>query len=312
MKIRVLIRVLTIAVAAALAAAIPRAADATVSPQSATSENWSGYTASTSSGSAQFSSVSGSWVQPTVNCSSGSGYDAFWVGLGGTSDQNQALEQIGTQAVCGGSGSAQNFAWYELVPAGPVQLELAIHPGDHISATVTVQGTNVTVSLKNDTTGNSYSRTLQMSNPDTSTAEWIAEAPSQCDESGNCQPLPLANFGSVQFSNATATADGHTGSISAWDAQPIELQPGADFVSSGSSASQAGAQPSQLSGDGASFSVKWSGSSSSQSSAGGAYSGGGYTGGGYPGAYGGYPGGYPGAYGYGGYPGAYGYGAYGY
>ena len=38
-----------------------------------------------------------------------------------------------------------------------------------------------------------------MSNPDTSSAEWIAEAPSQCDGSGSCQPLPLADFGTVQF-----------------------------------------------------------------------------------------------------------------
>jgi hypothetical protein len=201
--------------------------------------------------------VSGSWIEPTVDCSSGTGYDAFWVGLGGTPDQNHALEQIGTQAACTGSGDAQHFAWYELVPAGPVRVDVPINPGDHISARVTVDGTTVIVWLRNDTTGQAAIRTLQMSNPDTSSAEWIAEAPSECDSSGNCQTLPLANFGSVKFMGATATADGRTGPISSWDAQPVQLEPGAQFVSAGGASSQAGAQPTEVSSEGTSFSVDW-------------------------------------------------------
>jgi Peptidase A4 family len=320
MKLRLLFTALTITGAAAFAA-VPAAADAAVSGQSAVSENWSGYAASDSNGSGQFSSVSGSWVEPTVNCSTGTGYDAFWVGLGGASQQSDALEQIGTQAACSGSGTAQHFAWYELVPSGPVRLGVTIKPGDHITGKVTVDGTSVTVSLRDDTTGQSTTKTLQMSNPDTSSAEWIAEAPSQCDSSGNCQPMPLADFGSVDFTDASATAGGQTGSISAWNAQPVQLESGSDFVSSGAAGtSQAGAQPSSLSSDGSAFSVQWlADSSASDSSQPGSQSGaGGYPGGdgGYPGGYGGYGGyggGYPGGYGSGGYSGGYGYGGgYGY
>jgi hypothetical protein len=256
MKHRSLLATLTVAGAAAFMA-VPAVSNAAVAPQSAVSQNWSGYVAGNPNGSGQFQSVSGSWVEPTVNCSTGNGYDAVWVGLGGTSVQNQALEQIGTQAACSGSSDAQHFAWYELVPAGPVELDLSIHPGDHISAKVTVEGTSVTVWIKNETTGQATTKVLQMSNPDTSTAEWIAEAPSQCDGSGNCQTLPLANFGSVKFTSSTATADGHSGSISSWDAQPVQLQPGSQFASAGEATSQAGAQPTGLSSDGSGFGVDW-------------------------------------------------------
>ncbi len=306
MKSRALLATLTVAGAAALAA-VPAVSDAAVSAQSAVSENWSGYAVSDTSGNV-FTSVSGSWVEPTVNCSSGSGYDAFWVGLGGASQQNNALEQIGTQVACTGSSTGQHFAWYELVPAGPVNLDVAIHSGDRISASVTVNGTNVTVWLKNDTTGQAITKALQMSNPDTSTAEWIAEAPSQCDGSGNCQTLPLANFGSVKFSGATATADGHTGPISDWDAQPVELQPGSQFVATGGAGSQAGAQPTTLVNDGSSFAVQWLASADSS----GGVTSSGY--GGYPGQGSGDPGAYPGGYGggYGGDGGGYGAYLYGY
>src|SRR5207248_7185351 len=148
------------------------------------------------------------------------------VGLGGSgessSGQSSSLEQTGTQADCTADGAPDYFAWYELVPAAPVKLDLAIRPGDHIDAKVSVSGTDVTVSLTDRTTGQSTSKTLQMDNPDTTSAEWIAEAPSACDSSSGCQPLPLADFGTMQFTGASATANGHTGPISDpnWSAQP--------------------------------------------------------------------------------------------
>ena len=116
--------------------------------QEAVSENWSGYVA----GQNNFSSVSGSWVQPSAKCTSGQSYSAFWVGLGGASG-NDALEQTGTQADCSGDGQTDYYAWYELVPSGPVKLNLAISPGDHIAARVSVSAVNVTVALSDQTTG---------------------------------------------------------------------------------------------------------------------------------------------------------------
>ncbi len=238
-------------------AALCAAPAALAAAPEAVSQNWSGYEV-TSNNSDTFSNVSGSWVQPTASCSGANPtYAAFWVGLGGASDQSQALEQDGTQSNCDANGNASYFAWYELVPSAPVQLNLTIQPGDHITSSVHVSGSSVTVSLTDETTGGSVTKTLSMSNPDTSTAEWIAEAPAQCADgaSGECQPLPLADFGSVKFTSAAATSDGSTGTISDsnWTAQPLALSQ--DF-----SGSSGGAQPSSRSSDGSYFTVTYSAS----------------------------------------------------
>jgi uncharacterized membrane protein YgcG len=309
-----------LAATAACALGVVPAASAATDVQQASSENWAGYVVGGSGSSGQqFKSVSGSWVAPTASCTNGPGYSAFWVGLGG-SGQSNSLEQAGTEADCSASGTPSYFAWYELVPQAPVKVNLAVHPGDHISSKVTVAGSNVTISLSDQTTGASFSKTLQMSTPDVSSAEWVAEAPSSCDQTvSNCSPLSLADFGTVQFTNASATStNGHTGTISDsnWSASAVTLSPSAPYQGFAgypvaSANGSAGAAPSALSSDGSSFSVKWtadgSGATTTSGSAGSGYPGGGYSGGGYPG--GGYPGGgYGSSAGYG-VPGAgYGYG----
>ncbi len=291
----------------AMAVAAPTASAAT----DAVSENWAGYEAT--NGSSDFSAASGSWVQPTAKCPPGSpSYSAFWVGLGGGSQGSSALEQTGTQSDCTASGSTQYYAWYELVPAAPVKLSLTINPGDKMYARVAVSGTTVSLTLEDKTTGASVDKTLHMSNPDTSTAEWVAEAPSACTSSmQNCTPLPLSDFGSVKFTSAYATSAGHTGSIGDWSTQAISLAPSSsnDYAgygyggfgydtTSGGTSNSAGAQPSSLSSDGTYFTVTYEANPSSSQTASD-------TGSGY--GYGGY-----GGYGYGGYGGyGYGYGGYG-
>jgi hypothetical protein len=275
------------------AASLPALADTV---PSASSANWAGYVANAPSDGSGFTKVSGSWVQPSADPSAGDGDSAFWVGLGGDGGQSNALEQVGTQANVS-NGQTQYYAWYELVPDPPVKLDLAINPGDHISASVAVNGTNVTLSLTDQTTGQSHTQTVQVSQPDTSSAEWIAEAPSSVDGQGDATPLPLADFGTVNFTGSAATADGHTGSISdsAWSAEPVAL----------SESSSATAQPSSLSSDGSSFSVAWqSGGSGVDTSTGTPGGSDGYgDGGGYGYGGGGYGGGGDGGYGYGGYGG---------
>jgi peptidase A4-like protein len=321
-------RLIPIFVTAACALGAVPAASAATDVQQATSANWSGYAVGSPSGSQNFSSVSGSWVQPTGKCdeTQGGSYSAFWIGLGGSGQsQNPALEQDGTEVDCSADGSASYFAWYELVPAAPVKVDLAIHPGDKISSKVSVSGQQVTMYLSDQTTGQSVTKTLQMPNQaDTSSAEWIAEAPSQCGQGvSDCSPLPLTDFGKVQFFDASATTtDGHTGTISdpAWNAAAVSLSPGSSddggFTSqfaSTSSSSTAGATPSSLSSDGSSFSVNWSDESSSSTGTAptSVGSGSGYGGGDPYGSGGGDPYGYGGGdpYGYSG--GGYGDGGYG-
>ncbi len=159
-------------------------------------------------------------------------------------------------------GQAIYSAWYELVPKAPVTLKLAVHSGDRISAKVTVSGMTVTVSLSDLTTGRSATKVLHMADADTSSAEWIAEAPSVQTGYGS-QVVPLADFGKVTFSGATATADGHTGTIAdpAWTAERVDL------VSAGGGPSRvaaaeiatAEATTSGLASSGSAFSVSWNG-----------------------------------------------------
>jgi Peptidase A4 family len=325
MKLKRAVLPLAATTACALGVAVP-AASAATDVQQAQSENWAGYVVGGSGSSdQQYKSVSGSWVQPTATCSNGQSYAAFWIGLGG-SGQSQSLEQDGTEVDCSASGSPSYFAWYEMVPSAPVRVNMTIHPGDHMSSRVSVSGTNVSFWLEDQTTGATFSKTFQMSNPDTSSAEWVAEAPSQCSQGlSSCTPLSLADFGTAHFTNATATdTNGHTGTISdpSWSAAAVTLSPSAsnmgfaayDPTAQGGSG---GATPSSLSSDGSSFSVTWSangGSSSdtSGSAGGGLGSSGGYPGGGTgsSGGYGGYPGGGYGSSG--GYGGGYGDPGYGY
>jgi len=248
--------------AAALAVPVAQANAATTEIVQSTSLNWAGYAVSSSDATAPltYSSVSGGWTQPAAACTAGSQtYSAFWVGLGGFSKSSFAVEQTGTLANCS-AGSPYYTAWYELYPKPPVLVRIGVRPGNTFSATVSVsrRTKTVVIRLKNVTTGKLFTKKLRMARPDLGSAEWVAEAPSGCDYSGNCSTLPLTNFGTVAFSHATATVKGHKGRISdpVWSATTIELH---GDPNDPVHPSQAGANaiPGALGGDGGSFAVTW-------------------------------------------------------
>ncbi len=240
-------------------------ASSSLDPQ--VSSNWSGYAAAApADGTAAFSDVTATWVQPKAKCTTGRGDSAaFWVGLGGDSADSQSLEQLGTEADCDADSTAPTYgAWWEIVPAASVPIPLKIRAGDRVTAAVLVKGQSVTMSLKDTTRRTRFSKTLTVAHPlDVSSAEWIAEAPSTCTANGRCRAVPLTQFGSVNFTNATAIADGHPGTISdpAWVAAPIELIAsggGGRFFGRGDVLGPGvGAVPGDLSSDGSSFSVAW-------------------------------------------------------
>jgi hypothetical protein len=158
-----------------------------------TSSNWAGYAATGS----RFTSVSSSWVQPTANCTQATTYSSFWVGLDG--DGTTTVEQTGTDADCS-SGKPVYYAWYEMYPKFPVNLALAVHPGDHLFASVTTNGSGrFTLTIRNTTTAAGYTTTQTLKRAKLGSAEVIAEAPS-----GSGGVLPLTNFGSAAFSGAKA------------------------------------------------------------------------------------------------------------
>jgi hypothetical protein len=228
---------------------------------SVSSSNWAGYAVHRAG--VRFSKVLAAWTQPTVNCSPGSEtYSAMWVGLGGYNESSNALEQIGSEVDCRGSGRVSSTAWYELVPAPSQPIRMSVRPGDALVATVRVSGHTVWMSLKDATTHRSYTKKARTADVDVSSAEWIVEAPSECVDANTCQTLPLADFGSTTFSLAQADSlGGRTGTITSpfWDATKIKLTPGGRrFVSTGGAASTGAATPSSLTARGTSFKVTFS------------------------------------------------------
>ena len=210
-------------IAAACAATAPAAlADST------NSSNWAGY--AVHKPGVLFHTVSGTWRQPDAKCTPGAqSYSAFWVGLGGFSLNAPALEQTGTEVDCSISGKVVSTAWYELVPAASVPIRLTVHPGDLMRARVTVTGRQVVISLDDVTRHTGFKKTLNANVIDVSSAEWIAEAPSQCVSIDSCQTLPLADFAPTKFDSATVKSSaGHSGSIAdrAWSFTKINLTPG--------------------------------------------------------------------------------------
>jgi hypothetical protein len=208
--------------------------------------------------------VSATWIEPDASCVAGQpSYSAMWVGLGGYKLSSDALEQIGTEVDCNGTGQVVSSAWYELVPAASKTISLAVEPGDVVHASVAVSGHNVVVELQDLTRHHIFHKRLYAPQIDVSSAEWIVEAPSECVGAYTCQALPLANFGSVAFSSINAlTVSGSAGSIldHDWSRTKIRLTPGSPrFVVYHRATDTGGAAtPSSPSAGGRQFSVNYS------------------------------------------------------
>jgi hypothetical protein len=234
-------------------------------PKPALSSNWAGYAIKRVHRVVRhFRRVTGTWVQPALTCTPGQRTNsAFWVGLGGLATTSRALEQTGTEADCDMRGRAHYSAWYELLPGGTVTVKLAIAPGDTIRASVAVARKRVKLTLRDLTSGASATEVRHAARVDTRSAEWIVEAPAECSGNGNdCRTLPLSDFGSITFTNASARLRSRRhGPIASplWSARPIALSELTGPVP----ARHAGhrgritATPTTLGPDGSSFTVSW-------------------------------------------------------
>lgn len=211
----------------------------TPAPNPVYSTNWSGYAAAPISSSPQPGSVtdvSANWTVPTVTGShKQTAYSAVWVGIDGYLPSSQTVEQVGTaQDII--NGRASYYAWWEMwssVDNMPEQqiTSMTIQPGDSISASVEYITSGPSAgdfalaiidnSHPNDLEGGYVNPVGNQSPlPTETSAEWIVEAPS-----GSGGILPLANFGSVTFTNAQATINGVTGPINdpSWKYQAIDM-----------------------------------------------------------------------------------------
>jgi hypothetical protein len=202
------------------------------------STNWSGY-ADTGSG---FSTVTGSWTEPSASCTSTTSLAAFWVGIDGYS--SSSVEQDGTLIECYRSVAYQ-YTWWEMYPTNAIQVVgSTLHAGDSITASVVRSGSSYTLKVTDSSrSGDNVNTTQSCSGCANSSAEWIAEAPS-----GSSGVYPLSHFSTWTDSSSTVVAGSTSGVISSFTDDEITM-----INSSGT----AKATPGALNGSGNGFSVTW-------------------------------------------------------
>jgi hypothetical protein len=197
-----------------------------------------------------FTRAEGSWIVPTVNCSKTPGtYSAFWVGLDGYS--SSTVEQTGTDSDCDGD-TPSYYAWYEFYPKFSKSISLSVSPGNQISAQVSHNGKEFTITITNDTTGQSYSESSKVTQAKRSSAEWIAEAPSSA---------LLSDFSAVSFGedyNKSSLAVGTSNATDSSTSGPISsFGSGTEEITMVTSKGADEAVPTSLTSDGTSFQVTW-------------------------------------------------------
>lgn len=221
-----------------------------------TSTNWSGYAALTNLASPQSGVVTdakGTWQVPFVT-GTDNAWSSAWVGIDGYDINSSTVEQIGTDQdtrLVRMPGAARGtyavvtsyYAWWEMYPGASHTIkQFKVNPGNVITAEVSYAGSNKYVlSITNTSTGQTF-RTTQSLSGQRSSAEWVMEAP----WSGGV--LPLADFGTIDFSDCSATVNGVTGPISTWPNDPMTMVTDSGVIK---------AKPSSLTSGGSAFSVKW-------------------------------------------------------
>jgi peptidase A4-like protein len=202
------------------------------------SNNWAGY-ADTGTG---FTKVTGTWVEPSATCGSGESLAAFWVGIDGFS--SNSVEQDGTLIECDG-GQAFYFTWWEMFPTNAVQIVgQTLSPGDTIHASVTRTGTSYKLTVTDSTnSADSFTKTETCSNCANSSAEYIAEAPSN-----GTSVEALSHFSVFKLKSATVSTSSKSGVISSFTDDEITMVDSAGNVE---------AQPGNLNANGNFFQVTW-------------------------------------------------------
>ena len=231
-----------VAAAAVMAAGQAASATTTSSPQI-----WAGYAlTSLANNNNTFINVSASFVVPAVTPATATGISAaaFWVGLDG--DGSQRIEQIGVIAEAETGYSPYYYAFLA-TGNGTVNPIAQVQQGDNISVAVSYNSSTDKYGLYiDDSSQLGIDETVTPSagtNPPPASAEWIAEAPG---DTATGTFYPLANFGSVTFTGASATdSAGATGAINAFNNTQLTLVPNSGL----------GAQASGLSADGTQFTV---------------------------------------------------------
>jgi hypothetical protein len=172
--------------------------------------NWAGY-ADSATTSGTFTKVSGAWTTPAVVCSKEDTITSEWVGIDGVT--SSTVEQDGTLGWCF-EGVPTYFTWYEMYPAGTIDVGTSLLPGDKITASVVRSGINYTLKVTDAThTANSFTQaaTCALATCLDTSVEWVAERPAF-----SIGIAPLADYTSWKPNSATETASGTAGTIASY------------------------------------------------------------------------------------------------
>jgi peptidase A4-like protein len=176
------------------------------------SNNWFGYNQGTlEQGTKQFHSITGDWTVPTVSrhTAGQSAASSDWIGIGGgcvdarCTVGDNTLIQTGTEQDVSASGARSYSAWYELIPAPSLRINMIVRAGDHMHARIaeTVSGSNVwKITLKDVTRNETFTTTVPYSSTH-ATAEWIEETPLVIGTDTGLAPLP--NLSRISFDRGT-------------------------------------------------------------------------------------------------------------
>ncbi len=160
--------------------------------------NWSGFAVTSSK---KFTYAQSRFVQPTLTCPGdhANEWSSNWVGLDGFN--NTTVEQDGTAATCAGPGNttATYEAWYEMYPAGSVNV-FSVTPGDTINTSVSFSNGKFTLTVSDLTSGKSATHTAKCASCVRASAEWIVERPELCTSATHCFLAHLADFGTTSMS----------------------------------------------------------------------------------------------------------------
>jgi Peptidase A4 family len=244
----VVARPLTAGAASSAPIAVPKHRAATlhaqkiskVTPGVATSPNWSGYVAYASmQNDGSFNLVSAEWTEPAVTCPKKNAWTLFWVGFDGwpanEPTMDRSVEQGGTSAQCV-AGVPHYSAFWEMWPTDAVQTMFSIDAGDQIMSSVIYSPSSNEFLITVSDSRNGHVVNSQTVNepcgPNLAcprmSAEWVAESPAHF---GTDTWFPLANYGTMNFTSATATnEEGDQGPISyptQWSDSGIERVAGA-------------------------------------------------------------------------------------
>jgi hypothetical protein len=200
--------------------------------------NWGGYAAIVAQNQT-FTSVTSTFVVPTLDCSATAGHPAggtlleLWSALDGANPAAPvSIEQVGVEAECH-DGVQTNPTAYSMQftkkkgklsqASGRITLNgsIYVNTGDTITAAVSHGGALVTFTLTDSTTGanGSFSKKCAKKSCSFTSAEAFVEAPA---------PAPIPSFGSVSFTASSVTDSlGHTSGLvtsgPGWNTEQLTL-----------------------------------------------------------------------------------------